>query len=151
MAQAITIPKLQLEEIFDQKLKPISDSIGEMNDSIAIMFLYASFEEIKQKLGTFETSLDEVENENHFLKHETMRFSNGNTKILNFANDLSRQLDDIQKYQRRVCWKVIGILFQQGKVTNDLLIKIGSLMGLELANEEISVSHRLPMRNESYS
>ena len=90
MAQTITISKMQLEEIFDQKLKPISDSIGEMNNSMK--FLNASFEEIKQKVGTLETSLDEVEKENHFLKQETMRLSNENTKILNFANDLSRHL-----------------------------------------------------------
>lgn len=46
MAQTISISKKQLEEIFDQKLKPISDSIGEMNESMK--FLNSSFEEIKQ-------------------------------------------------------------------------------------------------------
>ena len=62
-----------------------------------------------------------------------------------------RELNDLQQYQRRDCCEITGIPFQQDENTNDLVIKIGSLMGLKLAAENISVSHRLPGRKESYS
>ena len=66
MAQNITVQKKQLESIFDQKLKPISDSIGEMNESMK--FLNSSFEEIKSKVGSLEDNLNEVVKDNRFLQ-----------------------------------------------------------------------------------
>ena len=42
-----------------------------------------------------------------------------------------------------------GIPIQPGEDTNDIVIKVGSLMGLDLDESDISVSHCLP--SPSYS
>ena len=149
MAQNITVQKKQLESIFDQKLKPISDSVGEMNESMK--FLNSSFEEIKSKVGSLEDNLNEVVKDNRFLHQETLRLSDENKKLSNLANGLSKELNDIQQYLRRDCCEITGIPPVQDESTDEIVIKIALLMGLNLDVKEISVSHRLPTRGESYS
>ena len=149
MAQNITVQKKQLESIFDQKLKPISDSIGEMNESMK--FLNSSFEEIKSKVGSLEDNLNKVVKDNRFLQQETLRLSDENKKLSNLANGLSKELNDIQQYLRRDCCEITGIPPVQNESTDEIVIKIALLMGLNLNVKEISVSHRLPTRGKSYS
>ena len=147
MAQNITVQKKQLESIFDQKLKPISDSIGEMNESMK--FLNSSFEEIKSKVGSLEDNLNEVK-DNRFLQQETLRLSDENKKLSNLANGLSKELNDIQQYLCRDCCEITGIPPVQDESTDEIVIKIALLIGLNLEVKEISVSHHLPTRGESY-
>ena len=149
MTHNITVQKKQLESIFDQKLKPISDSIGEMDESMK--FLNSSFEEIKSEVGSLEDNLNEVVKDNRFLQQETFRLSEENKKLSNLVNGLSKELNDIQQYQRRDCCEITGIPPVQDESTDEIVIKIALLMGLNLDVKEISVSHRLPTRGESNS
>ncbi|XP_046862879.1 uncharacterized protein LOC124456495 [Xenia sp. Carnegie-2017] len=145
MAQKINITKKEFESIFDAKLKPINDSNHEMIDSVK--FLNLCFEEIKQKVENLESSLQNVIKENHSLKQETTRLCSENAKLSNLVKDLSKELNDVQQYERRDCCEITGIPVEQNEVTNNLVIRVGSLMDLKLDAEDISVSHRLPNLN----
>ena len=149
MTHTISISKKELEDIFDSKLKPIGDTTAEMNESMK--FLNTSFEEIKTKVGNLENRLDDVVKENNFLKKESSRLSKENTNLANLTNNLSRDLNDIQQYLRRDCCEITGLPVVHGENTNDLVKRVGLLMDLELQDDDISVSHRLPKNEASYS
>ena len=114
-------------------------------------FLNTSFEEIKAKVGNLENRLDDVVKENKFLKQESSRLSKENTNLVNLTNNLSRDLNDIQQYLRRDCCEITGLPVVHGENTNDLVKRVGLLMDLELHDDDISASHRLPMNEASYS
>ncbi len=63
------------------------------------------------------------------------------------------QINNMQQYSRRDCVEIAGLPQQMGENTNDLVIKVGALIGLSLSETDISVSHRLPQSTgkESYS
>ena len=50
-----------------------------------------------------------------------------------------------EQYTRRDCLEIRGIPVQQGEDTNDIIIKLGSKIGVEVNKNDISVSHRLPL------
>ena len=82
--------------------------------------------------------------ENKFLKAEVLRLSN-------VIKQRSETLRNIEQYSRRDCIEISGILEESDKDTNELKIKIGSLMGLNIHKNDISVSHRLPIKGQSQS
>lgn len=55
----------------------------------------------------------------------------------------------MEQYSRRECVEISGIAEVKDENTDDILIKVGSLIGLDLTKNDISVSHRLP--KASYS
>ena len=57
-------------------------------------------------------------------------------------------LNDLEQYSRRECLEIQGIPASEDSVnesTNDIVCKISKLMGVEIASEDVSVSHRLPI------
>jgi hypothetical protein len=56
----------------------------------------------------------------------------------------------MNQYGRRDCCEISGLLVEHGEDTNKLVINLGSQMGLNLTESDISVSDRLP-NNNSYS
>ena len=56
----------------------------------------------------------------------------------------------MNQYGRRDCCEISGLPVEHGEDTNKLVINLGSQMGLNLTESDISVSHRLP-NNNSYS
>ncbi|CAB4025194.1 partial [Paramuricea clavata] len=149
MAQTISTSKKELEAIFDAKFNSISNTVVEMND--LMKFFNTSFEEVKIKVSNLENKIDEVTKENDFLKQESLKLSKENAKLVNVTNILSKEINDIQQYQQRDCCEITGLLVLPGENTNELVKKVGSLMDLELTDEDISVSHRLPKNEASYS
>ena len=61
-------------------------------------------------------------------------------------------MNDLEQYSCRECLEIQGIPASENSVkesTNDIVCKVGNLMGVEIAPEDISVSHRLPI-NKRY-
>ena len=53
----------------------------------------------------------------------------------------------MEQYSRRECLEIHGIPQPQdpkSENTNDVVLRVGKLMGVNLSQEDISVSHRLP-------
>ena len=66
-------------------------------------FLNTSLEEIKIKVSNLENKIDEVAKENDFLKQESLKLSKENAKLVNVTTILSKEINDIQQYQRGDC------------------------------------------------
>ena len=69
-------------------------------------------------------------------------------------NQQSEDINNMEQYSRRDCVEISGLPEEPGENTNTLTIKVASLMGLNLEEKDISISHRLPsnaQQNQSYS
>ncbi|CAB4003606.1 Hypothetical predicted protein [Paramuricea clavata] len=56
----------------------------------------------------------------------------------------SNELNEIEQYSRRDCIEISGLPQETDEDLNKLVVKIGSLMDVELDERDISISHRLP-------
>lgn len=61
------------------------------------------------------------------------------------------RVNELEQYIRRECLEISGIPVDQHEDTNSIVIKVGSLMGVIVEKSDISVSHRLPSKSQSYS
>jgi hypothetical protein len=85
-----------------------------------------------------------VEEENKCLKAEVLRL----TKI---TERHEGEINDLQQYSRRDCVEIAGLPHEKEENTDELVIKVGSLMGLNLQKTDISISHLLPQNTQKYS
>lgn len=90
-----------------------------------------------KKLKEQEKENKEIFKENQFLKSTVKALDSHVLKLQVACNDL-------EQYSRRECLKIRGIPVSEGKDTNMLVMKVGELMGVEIKEDNISVSHRLP-------
>ena len=60
---------------------------------------------------------------------------------------MKEALNDMEQYSRRECLEIKSIpIHKDGKEnTNEIIAKIGGLMGVNVDQRDISVSHRLPV------
>ena len=62
------------------------------------------------------------------------------------------EINDLQQYSRRNCIEIAGLPpHEKEGNTDELIIKVGSLMGLNLQKTDISISHLLPQNTQKYS
>ncbi|EDO29108.1 predicted protein [Nematostella vectensis] len=59
-------------------------------------------------------------------------------------NTTKKSLDDIEQYSRRDCLEIKGVPVTPTENTNDVVKKVGEHMKVEILEEDISTSHRLP-------
>ena len=61
---------------------------------------------------------------------------------------MKESFNTLEQYSRRDCVELRGIPIVEGNVredTNNIVVKVSEAMGLNVSNEDISVSHRLPV------
>ena len=127
-----------LDEKLDEKLKPICLLVDGLKDSAN--FLSDKFDAIMKRIEIFETRCNEAMIENKCLKDEVLRFSTT-------VNQHSEEINNIEQYPRRECVEIYALPEEPNENTNALAIKVASLMGLNLSEKDISISHRLPTNN----
>ena len=105
-----------------------------------IEFTNAKYEEIRNTLSKQNKDQKGIIAENKILK-TTMKSLEGTVQHMKEA------LNDMERYLRRECLEIKGIpTHKDGKEnTNEIIAKIGGLMGVNVDQRDISVSHRLPV------
>ena len=131
-----------LDEKLEKKLKPISLTLNGLANSVA--FMSEKFESMVQRIDNVEAKCSVVEEENKRLKAEVLRL----TKI---AERHEGEINDLQQYSRRESVEMAGLPHEKEENTDELVIKVGSLMGLILQKTNKSISHRLPQNTQKYS
>lgn len=136
----------QLKTILDEKLAPlklnISDLRGKLDEAMKFLDVAnANYEEVLHKLDVQQAERHELIAENKILKSAMRSMEDKMSQI----ND---NYNNMEQYSRRECLEIHGIPQPQdpkAEDTNDIAVKIGELMGVKVSQEDISVSHRLPM------
>ncbi|XP_028409265.1 uncharacterized protein LOC114531859 [Dendronephthya gigantea] len=134
-----------LDRKLEDKLKPILRVIDDL--AISVQYMSDNFDSISKRIDDLDEKYKSVIDENKCLKAEVLRLSQMMSKQ-------EEDINNLQQYTRRDCVEIAGLPRQMGEKTNDLVIKVGLLMGLSLDESDISTSHRLPQptnRNESYA
>lgn len=120
----------EFESLLDSKLQPLQakldDLVKQMNDNYTAL----------------QRKLDLLEARNASLEAE-------NATLTNRLQSRETCLNNLEQYSRRECVEISGIPEVKDENTDDIVIKLGSLIGLHLAKNDISVSHRLPKRSYS--
>ena len=134
---ATTLTREVIESIFDQKLKPLNAKIDSVIESIS--FWESQFEEIHKRIDAMEDSSGQLVKKNKLLKDEVMRLSNS-------LNVQKESMNELQQYVRWECLEIAGIPEEAAENTNDIVIKVGDLMGINIESSDISISHRLSVK-----
>ena len=100
----------------------------------------SKYDEIIEKLSTYERERNEILAENKILKSVQ--------RLESQLNQLRDSHYELEQYSRRDCLQIKGIPLpangEDEDNTNAIVRNIGNLMGVKLKEEDISISHRLP-------
>lgn len=109
-------------------------------------FLSEKYEEINTRLITVEQQKCELAIENTSLKAQVLKSSND-------LHSLQQEVNNLEQYIRRDCLEIRGIPEQDNEtvdMTNDLVQRVGEMIGVLVEEKDISISHRLSVgRNRS--
>jgi hypothetical protein len=142
---SVSVPKMdKFEQILDRKLTPLVAKFYQLNDKVddalsSLSFLSEKYEEIKGKVSQLEESNKGLKKDNLFLNKEL-------AKATNDIKNLRELQDEFKQYGRRECLFIRGIPQLQGENTNEIIVKISSKVGVVMKEEDISISHRLPVQ-----
>lgn len=149
----LTIEKL--EELLERKfqplrskiddLQPLKDKIDELHKSVGEMaaslsFLSDKYDELNLKVERLEEEKRETTEESTRLKQE----------IFILSRDLATQrdiVDNFEQYSRRDCLEIRGIPVSKPENTDKIIRDLGSMIGVDIQDDDISTSHRLPVRD----
>lgn len=134
--------RAKLEKLFDDKLKPILDVTNDLKEKMngvvhSLEFISSQYDDIKQRFDKQQEEIKGFQQENEYLKTEISRLMNEVRSYKNINNDL-------EQYTRRDCLEIKGIPQQAGEDTDHIVKTLGTKMGIELNEDDISISHRLP-------
>ena len=144
MTSYITIE--QLRTVLDEKLSPLKSEIVDLRKKVGEMTEFldlanAMYEEIISKLKASEAQNAKVIEENKILR---IAIQEMDKKVENY----NQSLDDLEQYSRRECLEIRGIPLSDSEDTNEIVVELGKCMGLEIEEDDISVSHRIPNRRK---
>ena len=137
---SLTIEKF--EALLDKKfsefealaLTPIQESIDSVKASLH--FLSSQYDDLSK-------SVKDLSERNKVLQVENASLR---SQLLTMTNDINQQdaLNDYEQYSRRECLEISGMPKKIKEDTNQIVIDIGEMLGVEITEDDLSVSHRLP-------
>ncbi len=136
----ITYEKIEsmFEEKLEKSLQPFTKKLEEVTK--AIQFTSNKYDEIIKLLKINEEEKKELLAENKSLRAELLQSKNE-------VKMLKESVNDLEQYLRRDCVEICGIpLNNDQEDTNNIVIKVAEVIGVDIAPTDISVSHRLPKR-----
>ena len=137
-----------LKSILDEKLAPLRSDVVELRQKIEetnkfLEFTNSQYEEMQRTFANHNKEQEQIKSENKILKSTIQTFE-GTMKRL------TESINDMEQNSRRECLEIKGIPSPKQndgqEDTNKVVVKIGELMGIKVQNDDISVSHRLPVR-----
>ena len=130
----------EIEAALDKKLQPVLSKLDGLVDSV--QFMSDKFDELNEKVKVLEMELANVVQENKQFKSDNLNLSN-NMKMNR------ESMNNLEQYTRRECIEISGIPVQPDEDTDELVITLGSLMGINVNHCDISVSNRMPNSGNS--
>lgn len=140
-----------IEKLLDKKLNPILETVDEVKNKMAtidkieqsLSFLSDKYDDLLPKVLAMEDFNNELAKENKFLK-ESLLSSTNNIELM------KQDLNNLEQYSRGECLEIRGIPVLPGEKTNEIVRKVGEVIGVAIESNDISISHRLPAnRNNS--
>lgn len=134
--------KEALERDFRTDLREINTELKSISDGMN--FMNKEFEEIKLKLQS-------VVSENAVLKKEKAELSQKCDTMAGLLKENELRLVQCEQYSRRFNIEVKGIPKTETENVNDLVFKLGDLIGEQITLSDIETCHRVPTRDTTKS
>lgn len=144
---AITIEQLSamLEEKLEEKLSPLSTTVAELRKSLDEVIKHmkivdAKYDEFLNQMKTAEEERKALRTENKILKSTVQAMEKQLLSAMEESNAKNQ-------YDRRECLEIRGIpepTTQLEESKDDIVKKVGKLVGVDVTDNDIAVSHRLP-------
>ena len=136
-----------LEEILDVKLSPLKASIKDLNDKMAEFQKF--IDEANKNYEDTNTRMTSMEKVFSTITTESKALSNTILQLEGKISNLKKTCNELEQYSRRECLEIHGIPLPPRERnikenTNELVIKIGDMVGVPVGPVDISVSHRIP-------
>jgi hypothetical protein len=135
-----------LDVLLKRNLEPLKSEMSEIRGKLAEVMKFIDmanekYESVMQKFVIHEAQHKDLISENKVLKSSIREME---AKLIN----ISDSCNDLEQYSRRDCLEIQGIPQSKDEDTNDIVKKVGDLMGIEVDEDDISISHRLSMSNK---
>jgi len=91
---------------------------------------------MKQRLHSKDEEVKVLQAENQDLKMHVR-------KLEAVTSQTDEDVNDLEQYGRRECLEFQGLAWNMNENTDDLILRVSKMVGVDLKAEEISVSHRL--------
>ena len=115
-------------------LLQLTEEIKELRRSQ--QFLSEQYEDMKQRLHSKDEEVKVLQAENQDLKLHVR-------KLEAVTSQTHEEVNDLEQYGRRECLEFQGLAWNKNENTDDLVLRVSKMVGVDLKAEEISVSHRL--------
>ena len=127
----------EMQKIFQSMKSKLVNVLTELTEiKHSQEFLSALFEEMKNKIKDLAGEVKTTKQENAELK-ERVKFLEKDS-ILN-----AEALNDLAQYSRRDCLEIKGVSHEQNECTDKLVITVAQKCGIQINENDISVSHRI--------
>ena len=145
-----------IEKMFDKKLEPFESLLERKLGSIvkrldnmqwhiakiqdiekSISFLSDKFDETVGRISRLEEENETLRNENRCLRAEVHRTTN-------LMAQLKDDVNDLQQYSRGDRLEIRGLPVLEEEDTNQWVKRVGQLIDVEVNDDDIPTSHRLP-------
>ena len=135
----------QFTKILDEKLNPLNSTISELKKSVKeamsfLEFVNAKYEELLEMMKSSKEERKALKDENKILK-ATIR------SIESSLESVTRVNNDLEQYTRKECVEIRGIpvaATPSEEQTNNIVTNVGKLLGMDITQNDISVSHQMP-------
>jgi len=64
-------------------------------------------------------------------------------KLEAVTSQIHKEVNDLEQYGRRECFEFQGLAWNKNENTDDLVLRVSKMVGVDLKAEEISISHGL--------
>ena len=109
--------------------------------------LKAAYQSQKRQLEAMQTLLDTTKKENVALQRE-VTYSRKKLKEARDETDrLNEELDNLEQYTRKNSLEIHGIPEDAYESTEDVILKVGEVLGVNIQPQDIEISHKLKTRN----
>jgi len=152
----MTINCDQLAKILDDKLSPLNTRIAELKKSVDeamnhVEFVNAKYDELLQMMKSSNDERKALQDENKILQDENKILKATIHSIERSLESVTRANHDLEQYTRRECVEIRGIpvaATPSEEQTNNIVKDVGKLLGVDITENDISVSHRMPQSQE---
>ena len=143
-----------LKEILDVKLSPLKATIKELTNKMAEFRKF--IDEANKKYEETNTRMSSMGKFFSTITTESKALNNTILQLEGKISILKKTCNELEQYSRRECLEIHGIPLPPRERdikdnTNELVIKIGDMMGVSVGPEDILVSFRIPTSQKYHS
>jgi len=121
-----------------EQLQKIMEKVNKIDDlEASLQNLSDQYDELRNDYKTLKSNYASLNQEYISLKSQVMHSS----AEINAHGTL---INDLEQYSRRDCVEIRGIPVTDDEDTDEIVEKVGDLMGVNIEGDDISISHRLP-------